>query len=230
MVDLITATQCLSKLEAVGIKYSKGYFSQMTTEGKIPHHSKHGSPKKFYRFDEVLDSIRSTQDPTRDAQREANEKKRAQESSDLFEAAGTYKSIADMSDEERKQYEENLRKELAEARAAAEEAKAAGATADIPGMDVSSVDGVTLADAKVLKEYWLGRKAELDFKKMSGEVIENREVERQAFETARAVRDAILAIPIRISSILAAQNDPHAIKNILTNELTSALGNLNHVS
>lgn len=230
MLDLITATQCLTKLEAVGIKYSKGYFSQMTSEGKIPHHSKPGSPKKFYRFDEVLDAIRSTQDPTRDAQREANEKKRTQEPSDLFQAIGTYESVADMGDEEREAYEAARRREIAEAKAAAEEARAAGAIADIPGMDVSSVEGVTLADAKVLKEYWLGKKAELDYKKMSGEVIENREVERQAFETARAVRDAIMAIPVRLSSILAAQSDAHAVKSILTAELTSALGSLTHES
>lgn len=229
MLDLITATQCLAKLEAVGIKYSKGYFSQMTSEGKIPYHSKHGSPKKFYRFEEVHEAILSTQDPTRDAQREANDKKRSSDPSDLFEAVGTYESIADMSDEEREAYENARRKEIAEAKAAIEEAKAAGLTVP-PRMDAPSVEGVTLSEAKVLKEYWLGKRAELDYKKMSGEVIENREVERQAFETARAVRDAILAIPIRISSILAAQNDPHAIKNILTNELTSALGNLSHVS
>jgi len=221
MVDLITASQCLNKLEADGIKYTKGYFSQMSSEGKFPFHSKPNSPKKFYLYEEVIEAIRNTQDPTRDAQREANDKKRGQEP-DLFGAVGTYESIADMSAEEREAYEQERRREIEEAKKAAEEAKAAGAN-DIPEMDIASVNGVTLSEAKVLKEYWLGKKAELDYKRMSGEVIDNREVERQAFETARTVRNAILAIPSRISPLLAAQNDAHSIRTILTNELSLAL-------
>lgn len=221
MFDLITASQCLKKLEADGIKYTKGYFSQMSSDGKIPHHTKSDSPKKFYRYDEVLNAIRSTQDPTRDAQREANDKKRL-ESPTLLEAVGTYESIADMNDEERESYEAERHREIEEAKKAAAEAKAAGAM-DIPELDAASVDGVTLSEAKILKEYWLGKKAELDYKRMSGEVIDNREVERQAFETARTVRNAILAIPSRISPLLAAQNDAHSIRTILMDELSIAL-------
>lgn len=222
MVNLITASQCLNKLETDGIKYTKGYFSQMSSEGKFPFHSKPNSPKKFYIYEEVIEAIRNTQDPTRYAQREANEKKRGQEPSDLFGAVGTYESIADMSAEEREAYEQERRREIEEAKKAAEEAKAAGAN-DIPEMDIASVEGVTLSEAKVLKEYWLGKKAELDYKRMSGEVIDNREVERQAFEIARTVRNAILAIPSRISPLLASQNDAHNIRTILTKELSTAL-------
>jgi len=221
MNDLINASQCLSRLSKDGITYSKGYFSQISSEGKIPHHTKPTSPKKFYRYSEVLEAIKTTQDPTRDAQREANEKKRV-EPNDLFAAVGTYESVADMNDDERETYELDLRREIDEARKAAEEAKAAGAN-DITGLDVYSIEGVTLADAKILKEYWLGKIAELNYKKTSGDVIDNREVERQAFEEARTVRNAILAIPARISPILAAQTDAHAIREILLKELSSVL-------
>lgn len=218
---LITASKCLEKLAVDGIVYTKGYFSQMSSDGKFPVHKKPNSPKKFYLYDEVIEAIKNTQDPTRDAQREANEKKRV-EPIDLFESVGTYESIADMSHEERDQYEQELRCEIEKAKRAAEEAKAAGAI-DIPGMDIASVEGVTLSETKVLKEYWLGKKAELDYKRMSGEVIDNREVERQAFEVARTVRNAILSIPSRISPLLASEIDAHAIRTILTKELSTAL-------
>ncbi|MBV5348520.1 hypothetical protein JZU61_02475, partial [bacterium] len=210
-----------SRLSKDGIVYSKGYFSQISSEGKIPHHTKTTSPKKFYRYYEVLEAIKTTQDPTRDAQREANEKKRS-EPTDLFGAVGTYESLADMNDDERATYNMDLRREMEEARKAAEEAKAAGAN-DIAGLDVYSIEGVTLADAKILKEYWLGKIAELNYKKTSGDVIDNREVARQAFETARTVRNAILSIPSRISPLLAAKDDAHSIRDILTKELSQAL-------
>lgn len=220
--DLINASQCLSRLSKDGITYSKGYFSQISSEGKIPHHTKSTSPKKFYRYSEVLEAIKATQDPTRDAQREANEKKRI-EPNDLFAAVGTYESVADMNDDEREVYEAERRREIDEAKKAAAELKEMSGVNDIPGIDAASIEGVTLSEAKVLKEYWLGKKAELDYKRMSGEVIDNREVERQAFETARTVRNAILAIPSRISPLLAAQNDSHSIRTILMNELSLAL-------
>lgn len=221
-LDLITASKCLEKLAVDGIIYTKGYFSQMSSDGKIPHHTKPTSPKKFYRYSEVLEAIKTTQDPTRDAQREANEKKRV-EPNDLFAAAGTYESVADMNDDEREAYEAERRREIDEAKKAAAELKEMSGVNDIPGIDAASIEGVTLSEAKVLKEYWLGKKAELDYKRMSGEVIDNREVERQAFETARTVRNAILAIPSRISPLLAAQNDSHSIRTILMNELSLAL-------
>ncbi len=126
MVNLITASQCLKKLETDGIKYTKGYFSQMTSDGKIPWHPKADSPKKFYIYEEVIQAIKNTQDPTRDAQREANEQKRS-EPVDLFAAVGTYESIADMSDDEREAYNIECRRELEEARKAREAALAAGA-------------------------------------------------------------------------------------------------------
>lgn len=164
MIDLINATQCLNLLKQDGIKYSKSYFSQMVTDGKIPYHSKEGSPKKFFKYDEVKASIEVTKDPTRDAQREANEKKRESDSCDLLSQAGKYESVADMGSDERKEYDKAQR-EAAEAKRAALEA----GCDDIPPNN-SSVN-VSLNDAKTEKEYWLGQKAMLEVKKMQRELI-----------------------------------------------------------
>ncbi|MFH0710112.1 MAG: hypothetical protein V2A75_07900 [Pseudomonadota bacterium] len=174
MVNLITASQCLIKLENDGIKYTKGYFSQMTSDGKIPWHPKADSPKKFYIYEEVLEAIKNTQDPTRDAQREANEQKRA-EPIDLFAAVGTYESIADMSDDEREAYDIECRRELEEARKAREAALAAGAkdTSDNEEKDLTTMK---LNDVKIAKEYWLGEKAKAEVEQMKKVLIPKNEV------------------------------------------------------
>lgn len=174
MVNLITASQCLKKLETDGIKYTKGYFSQMTSDGKIPWHPKADSPKKFYIYEEVLAAIKNTQDPTRDAQREANEQKRA-EPVDLFAAVGTYESIADMSDDEREAYDIECRRELEEARKAREAALAAGAK-DTGDNEEKNLTTMKLNDVKIAKEYWLGEKAKAEVEQMKKVLIPKNEV------------------------------------------------------
>lgn len=223
MYNLLTAAKCLNLLESKdGIKYSKSYFSQMVSDGKIPFHSKHGSPKKFFKYEEVRKSIDDFKDPTRDAQREANATKRGEPIS-LLEVSGTYASEADMSDDERLEID-RLKKEVEDAKL---EAISAGAIEDNDTSWKSSVpESVTQAAAKAEKEYWLGRKAEIEFKKMNQELVSVDDVKRQAFEIARGVRDTILAIPARLAPILAADNDAFSIQNKLTIEINSALESL----
>lgn len=163
MVDLLTATQCLNLLKDDGINYSKSYFSQMVSDGKIRHHSKPPSPKKFFRYLEVKEDIEASKDPTRDEQREANVQKRTEEQT-LFNATGTFKSVFDLNEDELREY--NL--SLEEARIAREEALAAGAVSD---NDHDDQKGNSIAANKSEKEYWLGKKAELEVKKMRRELI-----------------------------------------------------------
>lgn len=170
MFDLTTATKILKMLkEKDNISYSKSYFSQMVTEGKIPFHHKPNSPKKFFKYEEVKKAIEDSKDPTRDAQREANHKSRAETKPvTLLDAAGTYPSQADLTATEKQ--------ELAQAQKDADEARRAAIDAgvtDEPTDDwQSSVpEEITQAVAKAEKEYWLGRKAELEVKKMSKELI-----------------------------------------------------------
>ncbi|MDP3267401.1 MAG: hypothetical protein Q8M39_11300 [Sulfuricurvum sp.] len=174
MVNLITASQCLKKLETDGIKYTKGYFSQMTSDGKIPWHPKSDSPKKFYIYEEVIQAIKNTQDPTRDAQREANEQKRA-EPVDLFAAAGTYESVADMDDDEREAYDLECKREIDEARKAREAALAAGAK-DTGDNEEKNLGSMKLNEVKIAKEYWLGEKAKAEVEQMKKVLIPKNEV------------------------------------------------------
>jgi phage terminase Nu1 subunit (DNA packaging protein) len=75
------------------------------------------------------------------------------------------------------------------------------------------------------KEY-KAKQRELEFRKSSGELIEVRDVEKTAFETARKVRDNFLMLPDRLAPILAAETDQIKVKNILSNEIREILKGL----
>jgi len=66
----------------------------------------------------------------------------------------------------------------------------------------------------------------LQLEKESGKTIDAIEVEASAFTVARITRDAILAIPDRISAQLAAEDDINKIREMLLAELREALEEL----
>jgi hypothetical protein len=79
-MELITATECVNKLRQAGVFKGKlPYFIQLANGGYIPHHEKPGSSKRWYRYEEAKAAIKDMEDPTRDAQREANKRKRKPE-------------------------------------------------------------------------------------------------------------------------------------------------------
>lgn len=63
-------------------------------------------------------------------------------------------------------------------------------------------------------------------RKRRGELLEARLVERQQFEAARVVREAILNVPTRLAAELAAEADERRVHARLTDELRSALATL----
>jgi hypothetical protein len=57
-------------------------------------------------------------------------------------------------------------------------------------------------------------------------LVRRTEVERAAYNVGRAVRDAILNVPPRLSAILAGESDPFKAEKTLTEELKKALDEL----
>lgn len=223
MVNLLTANACLAALKKDGIVYSKSYFSQMVNDGKIPSHPKPPSPKKFFYYDEVKAAIEEHKDPTRDAQREANEKRR--EEPTLMSIAGSYPSQADMTLEEKealKQEQEELKKLMADVK------NAEGDTQDTE-QEITDFGGMPAAQIRLFKEYYLGKLAKLDFEKKKGEVIAISEVKNQVFEAYRTVRDGLLGIPARLSSRLAYETDPHTCRVMIEEEINRQLNSLSAV-
>jgi hypothetical protein len=67
------------------------------------------------------------------------------------------------------------------------------------------------------------RLAQLDLDERNGELVRSNEVRAQAFKMARDVRNAMLLIPNRVAPLVATETDAHAIRQILTLEITNAL-------
>jgi hypothetical protein len=77
MKNLITATECVNKLVKEGIYRGKlSYFIRLANDGYIPTHSKEGSTKRWYLYDEARAAVNNMIDPTREPQREANDRRR----------------------------------------------------------------------------------------------------------------------------------------------------------
>ncbi len=64
--------------------------------------------------------------------------------------------------------------------------------------------------------------AELEERKIRGELVAVSEVRQQAVQAARAVREAMLALPSRLSAILADQPEP-VVRERMTSEIRKML-------
>lgn len=81
----------------------------------------------------------------------------------------------------------------------------------------------TLAESKTLEAAYKARLAQLEYEKLSGQVVDADAVKKVAFRTARITRDAMLAIPDRLSAELAGITEPFAIHQKLMNEIRAAI-------
>lgn len=86
--------------------------------------------------------------------------------------------------------------------------------------------GPSLAQSRAIREVYTARLAKLEYEKAVGKVIEADAVKLQAFKIARAVRDAMLNLPDRVASELAAENDAVRVHLRLSSEIRKALEGL----
>ena len=79
------------------------------------------------------------------------------------------------------------------------------------------------------QERWTRLKAdlsELQLKRLEASLAPTADVYAAAFNKARTVRDALLNIPARVSSILSAETDPFKVETILSKEIRQGLEDL----
>lgn len=79
--------------------------------------------------------------------------------------------------------------------------------------------------ARLLKNYQ-ARLAELDYEQKAGKLLDVDQVEKSAFKVARLTRDAMLAIPDRLSAELAGVSDPFVIHEKLIAEIHAAIAEI----
>lgn len=84
---------------------------------------------------------------------------------------------------------------------------------DIPPLDQS----------RQMRAWYEAKLAELEYKKKASELVDAQEVREKSFSLGRQLRDAILQVPDRISSQLAAESNPTRVHQLLMDELTIAL-------
>ncbi len=159
MHELITATVCIKRLNKNNIHMKKGYFSQLVSAGKIPHHSKQGSPKDFYIFEEVVIALENKKDHSCADQVEANKKKRGEEQKKddnglLDKSVEPQNSVATMSEAEKKKRDE----ELAATFRRLEDKSTEEENDTRPGVDASGADWNVFKTKQQALNYELDRK------------------------------------------------------------------------
>lgn len=89
-----------------------------------------------------------------------------------------------------------------------------------------SGNGFNLFSARAEKETYLAQIRKLDFLERSGELVDAKLVEDRLFNVSRQIRDALLNIPDRVSSVLAAEADPARCHDIVSREIERVIEDL----
>lgn len=138
-----------------------------------------------------------------------------------FDEPVPYKTIADLTPEEREQIE----KEEIEAFEELEAKKKVAKNKNIDSFD-NNLGDFTYARAKAHREYYLGQTAELDHKIKLGEYISREDAETTFFEAGRGVRDSLLSSENKLAPRLINKTDIREIKQILRDEFNYVLSYL----
>lgn len=144
------------------------------------------------------------------------------ESSLPFDSDTGYKTLADLTPEEKEQ----LEKEKQESFKELEEKKKEAATKNINVGDNIDLKDFNYASAKAHREYYMGQIAELDYQIKLGDYVSKAEVEKTFFEASRNVRDMLLSYPNKMASRIIGKKDIKEIETILLEEIRYILGNL----
>lgn len=93
-------------------------------------------------------------------------------------------------------------------------------TIQAAGLDADSRD---YQQSRALHEYYRAALKKLEYDAKAGDLVDRVTVETEAFECARTVRDAMQAIPNRLSAVLAAETDADRVEKALHDEIRTAL-------
>lgn len=95
------------------------------------------------------------------------------------------------------------------------------------GVDVNNVP--TLVVSKTIEAAYKAQLAKLDYEERAAKLIDMGQVKQQAFKLARLTRDAMLAIPDRVSAELAGVTDAFEIHRKLSAEIRGAIAEVSKV-
>ena len=94
---------------------------------------------------------------------------------------------------------------------------------DLAASQPGAVDFVT---ARTIREAFKAKMAKLEYEEKSGTLTDAAKVKQDAFKAGRIIRDELLAIPDRMADVLAAEDDPGKVGELLQEELEAILNEL----
>ncbi|WP_263080077.1 hypothetical protein [Endozoicomonas sp. Mp262] len=85
---------------------------------------------------------------------------------------------------------------------------------------------VDFASARTMREAFRAKMAKMEYEEKAGKLTDASKVREDAFRAGRIIRDALLGIPDRLADILAAEQEPRQIRQLLEEELENILREL----
>lgn len=90
-----------------------------------------------------------------------------------------------------------------------------------------SAEGADLMESERRLKHYQAELARVKLEEQEGKLVNAEDVKNQAFKVARAVRDAMMNIPGKVSAEIAGETDQFTIHARLEDEIRQALENLN---
>ena len=87
---------------------------------------------------------------------------------------------------------------------------------------------VDFASARTMREAFRAKMAKMEYEEKAGKLTDASKVRADAFRAGRIIRDALLGIPDRLADILAAEQDPRQVRQLLEEELEMILSDISH--
>jgi len=87
----------------------------------------------------------------------------------------------------------------------------------------------TLVESKTLQAAYQARLAQIEYEEKIGQLVEIEAIKKEAFQLARITRDAMLAIPDRLSAELAGITDPFEIHQKISTEIRGAISEISKI-
>ncbi len=77
-----------------------------------------------------------------------------------------------------------------------------------------------------MREAFRAKMAKMEYEEKAGKLTDASKVREDAFRAGRIIRDALLGIPDRLADVLAAEQDPRQVRQLLEEELENILREL----
>lgn len=84
----------------------------------------------------------------------------------------------------------------------------------------------SLSESQAIERAYKARMAKIEYEEKIGKLVSQEDVEKEAFQAARLVRDNMLLIGHTIGNQLALESNPKKCEDIVTNKIKEVLKNI----